>query len=101
MPTKNHNRKLAFFNFRSTVKMIKAHVDPIEIMNFISRNNVSLEKNFFGKSILYYALDADFSLISKILEAKKDFDNEKLAIAKAIKKDQFDLIVDIVGNNTL
>lgn len=78
--------------------MIKARVDPIEIMNFISRNNVCLEKNFFGKSILYYALDAGYPLLSKLLMIKKNFNNERLAIKKAIKKDQIDLIIDIVEN---
>lgn len=78
--------------------MIKTRVDPTEIINFISRNNISLEKNFFGKSILYYALDAGYPLVSKILEIKKDFNNESLAIEKAIKRDQYNLIIDIVGN---
>lgn len=98
MPTKNNKRRLAFFNFRSVVKMIKTRIDPMEIVNFISRNNVSLEKNFFGKSILYYALDGEYRLVSKILAIKKDFNNEYLAIEKAKTKDQYDLIIDIVGN---
>lgn len=77
-------KQLMNSDWKNVVKMIYKKIPSVDIIDYILRNKVCLEKNFNGKSILEHSLNVDISFANTLLTLKTNYVNEANTLYRAL-----------------